>query len=477
MKDKRKFYINGEWVDPISTHDYQVINPANEEPCAIVSFGSDHDVNRAVGAAKEAFPAWSVTPSEKRIDLVEQLLEAYKDRAQDFGEAMSIEMGAPIDFAKTKQFERGIINMKGLIEAAKCFKFEEDFDPARPDLRNFYEAHGVCALITPWNWPINQISLKVPAAALAGCSMVLKPSEESPLNAMLFAELIHEVGFPKGVFNLVNGDGRGVGTYLTKHPDIDLVSFTGSTRAGREILRNAADGLKKVSLELGGKGGNIIFSDADKDAVERGVRSVMLNSGQSCDAPTRMIVQREIYDEAVKKAAEVISSIAISAPSEQGDHIGPVVNQKQYDHIQGLIQKGVDEGASLIVGGTGRPNGFKNGYYVKPTLFADAENSMTIAQTEIFGPVLTIIPFDTEDEAIEISNNTVYGLGSYVQTIDGEKANRVARKLRYGMVTMNGVSRVPGQPFGGYKQSGIGREGGRWGLEDFLQLKSVTGWN
>ena len=477
MIEKRKFYINGEWVDPISTNDYQVINPANEKPCTVVSFGSDSDVDKAVLAAKEAFPAWSITPPEERIDLVERLLAAYKEKAYEFGKALSVEMGAPIDLACSNQFEAGVNNISGLIKAAKDFHFEEDFDPARPDLRLFHEAYGVCALITPWNWPLNQISLKVPAAALAGCTMVLKPSEESPLNAMLFADLIHEVGFPKGVFNLINGDGPGVGAYLTKHQDIDLVSFTGSTRAGKEILRNAADGLKKVSLELGGKGGNIIFADADKDAVERNVRHVAINSGQSCDAPTRMIVQREIYNEAVKKAAEVMSSIIVSDPSKEGDHIGPVVNRKQYDHIQGLIQKGIDEGASLMVGGTGRPDGFKNGYYIKPTLFADADNNMTISQTEIFGPVLTIIPFDTEDEAVEISNNTVYGLGSYVQTIDGEKANRVARRLRYGMVNMNGVNRPPGSPFGGYKQSGIGREGGRWGLEDFLQLKTVSGWN
>jgi len=477
MFKKRQFYINGEWVDPVTANDHQVINPANEQPCAVISYGSDADVDLAVAAANKAFPSWSETSPEERIDLVERLLAAYKERAQEFGEAMSVEMGAPIDFARTGQFDRGVINMTGLLDAAKRFQFDEDFDPTRPALRNFYEAYGVCALVTPWNWPINQISLKVPAAALAGCTMVLKPSEESPLDAMLFAELMHEVGFPKGVVNLVNGDGAGVGTYLTKHPGVDLVSFTGSTRAGKEILRNAADGLKKVSLELGGKGGNIIFADADKDAVERGVRSVVLNSGQSCDAPTRMIIQREIYDDAVKKASEVMSSIAVGDPSQKGNHIGPVVNKKQYDHIQDLIKKGVDEGAKLVVGGPGRPDGMDSGFYIRPTLFADAKNDMAIAQTEIFGPVLTIIPFDTEEEAIEISNNTVYGLGSYVQTSDGAKANRIARKLRYGMVTMNGVDRVAGQPFGGYKQSGIGREGGRHGLEDFLQVKSVTGWS
>jgi aldehyde dehydrogenase (NAD+) len=339
-----------------------------------------------------------------------------------------------------------------------------------------YEPIGVCALITPWNWPMNQVSLKVAAAAIAGCTMVLKPSEESPLNAMIFAEAVDAAGFPPGVFNLINGDGAGVGTQLSVHPDVDMVSFTGSTRAGTLITKAAADSLKRVTLELGGKGANIIFNDADAKAVKRGVLHCMNNTGQSCNAPTRMLVQREVYDQAVATATEVAGIVQVGPAHESGRHIGPVVNEVQFNKIQALIQKGIDEGARLVAGGTGRPDGMEKGFYVQPTIFADVTNQMTISREEIFGPVLSILPFDTEEEAIEMANDTVYGLTNYIQTQDSEKGKRVARQLRSGMVEMNGQSRGAGAPFGGMKQSGNGREGGVWGLEDFLEVKSVSGW-
>ena len=339
-----------------------------------------------------------------------------------------------------------------------------------------YEPIGVCALITPWNWPMNQVSLKVAAAAIAGCTMVLKPSEESPLNAMIFAEAVDAAGFPPGVFNLINGDGAGVGTQLSVHPDVDMVSFTGSTRAGTLITKAAADSLKRVTLELGGKGANIIFNDADAKAVKRGVLHCMNNTGQSCNAPTRMLVQREVYDQAVATATEVAGIVQVGPAHESGRHIGPVVNEVQFNKIQALIQTGIDEGARLVAGGTGRPDGMEKGFYVQPTIFADVTNQMTISREEIFGPVLSILPFDTEEEAIEMANDTVYGLTNYIQTQDSEKGKRVARQLRSGMVEMNGQSRGAGAPFGGMKQSGNGREGGVWGLEDFLEVKSVSGW-
>jgi aldehyde dehydrogenase (NAD+) len=338
------------------------------------------------------------------------------------------------------------------------------------------EPIGVVGMITPWNWPMNQVTLKAIPAMATGCTMVLKPSEVAPLSSIVFAEIVHEAGFPKGVFNMVNGDGLGVGTQLSKHPDVDMISFTGSTRAGIAISKAAADTIKRVSLELGGKGANILFSDADETAVKRGVRHMMNNSGQSCNAPSRMLVQRDIYDRTVEAAAEVANSITVGNPREGGRHIGPVVSEAQFNKIQGLIEAGIAEGARLVAGGPGRPEGFNRGYYVRPTVFADVTNDMTIAREEIFGPVLSILPFDTEEDAIRIANDTVYGLTNYVQTTDGTKANRVARKLRSGMVEMNGKSRSAGSPFGGMKQSGNGREGGVWGLEDFLEVKAVSGW-
>lgn len=476
MIEKRNFYINGQWAAPSQAHDFEVIDPSTEDPCAVISLGAEADTNAAVAAAKSALPGWMATPVEQRIALVEKLIEIYKTRSEDLAQAMSLEMGAPIDMARTQQAGAGTWHLQNFIKAAKAFSFERPLGDHAPNDRIIYEAVGVAALITPWNWPMNQITLKVGAAAIAGCTMVLKPSEQSPLNAMIFAEMMDEAGFPPGVFNLVNGDGVGVGSQLSAHPDVDMISFTGSTRAGTAISKNAADTLKKVHLELGGKGANVVFADADEKAIKRGVLHMMNNTGQSCNAPSRMLVQRPIYDQAVETAAEVANSVSVASAAEEGRHIGPVVNELQWTKIQDLIQKGIDEGARLVAGGTGRPDGLNKGYYVRPTVFADANNQMTIAREEIFGPVLTMIPFDTEEEAIEIANDTPYGLTNYVQTQDGGRANRMARVLRSGMVEMNGKSRSAGSPFGGMKQSGNGREGGVWGLEDFLEVKAVGGW-
>ncbi|WP_425084875.1 aldehyde dehydrogenase family protein [Ruegeria profundi] len=476
MIEKRDFYINGQWVAPSEANDFEVINPSTEEPCAVISLGAQADTDAAVAAAKAALPGWMATPVQERIALVEKLTDLYMTRSEDLAQAMSLEMGAPIDMSRTAQSGAGIYHLKNFIRAAKEFEFERPLGDHAANDRIIYEAVGVAGLITPWNWPMNQITLKVGAAAIAGCTMVLKPSEQSPLNAMIFAELMDEAGFPPGVFNLVNGDGVGVGSQLSAHPDVDMISFTGSTRAGTAISKSAADTLKKVHLELGGKGANVIFEDADEKAVKRGVLHMMNNTGQSCNAPSRMLVQRPIYDKAVETAAEVANAVTVGPATEEGRHIGPVVNELQWTKIQDLIQAGIDEGARLVAGGTGRPEGLNKGYYVRPTVFADANNQMTIARQEIFGPVLTMIPFDTEEEAVEIANDTPYGLTNYVQTQDGARANRMARVLRSGMVEMNGQSRSAGSPFGGMKQSGNGREGGVFGLEDFLEIKAVGGW-
>jgi len=475
--EKRQFYINGKWINSVDGRDYKVINPSTEEPVAVISLGGQADTNASVAAAKAAFPAWMATSIDERLAILENLVEIYKTRMEELAQAMSLEMGAPIDMARTQQVEAGLGHLKNFIKAAKGLGFVTPLGDHAPNDRIIYEPIGVCALITPWNWPMNQVALKVGAAVIAGCTMVLKPSEESPLNALIFAEMVDKAGFPPGVFNLVNGDGEGVGTQLSGHKDIDMVSFTGSTRAGTAISKNAADTLKKVHLELGGKGANIVFADADEKAVKRGVLHCMNNTGQSCNAPTRMLVERSIYDQAVEKAAAIAKIVTIGAASEKGRHIGPVVNEVQFNKIQALIQKGIDEGARVVAGGTGRPDGMNRGYYVKPTVFADVSHDMTIAREEIFGPVLSIIPFDSEEEAIAMANDTVYGLTNYVQTLDNQKAIRLARALRSGMVEMNGQPRGAGAPFGGMKQSGNGREGGKWGIEDFLEIKSVSGWS
>ena len=477
MIEKRQFYINGAWCDPATPNDHNVINPSNEEPCAVISLGSQADTDAAVAAAKAAFPGWMATPPAERIALVEKLRDIYVARSEDMAQAISLEMGAPIDKARAQQVGAGAYHIDNFLSSARDFSFAHPHDPKTPGSYILKEPIGVTALITPWNWPMNQVTLKVVAAAVAGCTMVLKPSEESPLSSMVFAEMMHEAGFPAGVFNLVNGDGVGVGSQLSAHPDVDMVSFTGSSRAGKLISKSAADTLKRVSLELGGKGANLIFADADEKAVKRGVLHCMNNTGQSCNAPTRMLVQRDVYDQAVATAAEVASGITVGAASEEGNHIGPVVNEVQFNKIQDLIQKGIDEGARLVAGGVGRPDGLNRGFFVKPTVFADVNNDMTIAREEIFGPVLSIIPFDTEEEGITIANDTPYGLTDYVQTQDPGRAARVSRALRAGMVEVNGKSRGAASPFGGMKQSGNGREGGVWGIEDFLEVKSVSGYD
>lgn len=477
MIERRQFYIDGAWVDPVEGRDVQVIDPSTEMPCAVISMAGRADVDRAVAAAKAALPAWMATPANERIAAVERFLEAYQARIEDVAQAVSLEMGAPIDLARRAQAPLAVKHIKGFLAAARAFDFEAPLSREDTKTRIIYEAAGVCALITPWNWPLNQISLKTIAALIAGCTMVLKPSEESPLSALVWAECIDAAGFPKGVFNLVNGDGAGAGTMLSRHPDIDMVSFTGSTRAGIAISKAAADTLKRVHLELGGKGANLIFADADPGAVERGVRQMMNNTGQSCNAPSRMLVQREVYQEAVRVAAEVAGSLTVGPSSAKGAHLGPVVNRAQWNRIQGLIHTGVAEGARLVAGGPGLPDNIDKGFYVRPTVFADANNAMTIAREEIFGPVLTIIPFDTEEEAITIANDTSFGLTNYVQTTDRNRANRVARALRSGVVEMNGNPRGLGAPFGGMKQSGNGREAGIWGLQDFLEVKAVGGWS
>lgn len=476
MIEKRQFYINGEWVDPVEGRDHHVIDPSTEEPCAVISLGGQADTDAAVAAAKDAFPSWMATPPAERIALVEKLLEIYQSRGEEMAQAMSVEMGAPIDMSRASQVGAGTWHLQNFIDAAKSFEFDRPLNDHSPKDRIIYEAVGVCALITPWNWPMNQVTLKVAAAAIAGCTMVLKPSEESPLNAMLFAEMMHDAGFPPGVFNLVNGDGVGVGSQLSAHLDIDMVSFTGSSRAGKLISKAAADTLKRVHLELGGKGANLIFADADEKAVKRSVLHMMQNTGQSCNAPSRMMVEAPIYDRVIEEAGEIAAKISVGPASAEGRHIGPVVNATQWQKIQDLIQKGIDEGARLVTGGTGRPDGLNKGFYVRPTVFADVTNDMTIAREEIFGPVLSIMKFETEEEAVQVANDTVYGLTNYVQSQDGARRNRLARQLRSGMVEMNGEGRSAGSPFGGMKQSGNGREGGVWGIEDFLEVKAVSGW-
>jgi len=475
IEQKKNFYIDGQWVTPSKSNDFEVIDPSTEEICAIISLGSESDTNHAVKAAKNSFLAWWDTSKEKKLELLNNLLNIYQKRSLDMAQAISLEMGAPKDWSINEQSQSGEDHIKTFINQFQNFEFENYLDQEKGNYIS-YEPIGVCALITPWNWPINQIALKVLPALAAGCTMILKPSEIAPLSAMLFAEMIHEAGFPKGVFNLVNGDGPGVGTQLSSHPDIDMVSFTGSTRAGKLITKNAADTIKRVSLELGGKGANIVFADADEKAVRRGVRRVFNNSGQSCNAPTRLLVEKSIYERAVKEAIEVAEKTDVDIANKEGRHIGPVVSKVQYDKVQNLINEGIKEGAKLVAGGPDRPSHLKKGYFVKPTVFTEVNNEMTIAKEEIFGPVVSIIPFSTEEEAIKISNDTAYGLTNYIQTNDTNKAHRVARQLRSGMVEINGVGFADGSPFGGYKQSGNGREGGKWGIEEFLEVKSISGW-
>ncbi|MDS9466745.1 aldehyde dehydrogenase family protein [Paracoccus sp. MBLB3053] len=477
MADKRNFYINGAWVAPAKANDLDVIDPSTEEPVAVISLGDQADTDAAVAAAKAAFPAWSATSPAERLAHVEKILEVYKRRQADMGKAIEDEMGAPHDMAIEDQAGCGISHIENFIEAFREFEFIRPLGEHAPGAMVAWESIGVVGLITPWNWPMNQVTLKVIPAILAGNTVVLKPSEIAPLSSIVFAEIVDEAGLPKGVFNLVNGDGMGVGTQLSTHPDVEMISFTGSTRAGIAITKAAADSLKKVALELGGKGANLVFADADEKAVIRGARHCFYNSGQSCNAPTRMLVERSFYETAVEQARKVAEETEVATAHQPGRHIGPVVSKLQWDKIQDLIQAGIDEGARLVAGGPGLPEGVNRGYFVRPTVFADVTNDMTIARQEIFGPVLSIIPFDTEEEALEIANDTIYGLTNYVQTQDGARRNRLARQLRAGMVETNGQSRGRGSAFGGVKASGRAREGGVWGLEEFMDSKQISGWD
>lgn len=471
MLDKRKFYINGEWVAPLVANDLEVLNPATEKPVAVISMGSAGDIDRAVAAAKKAFATYSRTTTEERLALLEKLLAIYKRRYEEMAQTITMELGAPITMSTEQQADVGVGHLQGFIDALKRLHTREVLPNGDVMLR---EPIGVCGLITPWNWPINQIALKVVPALATGSTCVLKPSEFTPLNALLYAEMVHEAGFPAGTFNLVNGDGLNVGAALSKHKDVDMMSFTGSTRAGIAVSKDAAETVKRVTLELGGKSPNIVFEDADlEDRVAGSVLECFNNSGQSCDAPTRLLVQKSVYDKAVEIATRVGKEARVGDPTKEGSHIGPLVSDVQFGRVQTLIEAGIAEGARVLVGGAGKPEGFETGYFVKPTIFADVNNTMRIAREEVFGPVLAIMPFETEEEAIEIANDTNYGLAAYVQTGDPKRAERVASRLRAGMVHINGGPHRYGSPFGGYKQSGNGREGGMFGLEDFLEVKTV----
>jgi aldehyde dehydrogenase (NAD+) len=470
MQSCTRFYIDGQWVEPHGTRVLDVINPATERPLGTIRLGDAVDVDRAVAAARAAFPAYAQTTREQRIALLEAVLAAYQGRYAEMVETISSEMGAPLWLCEQAQAAMGPAHIMATLEALKHLALEEK--RGTTVLRR--EPVGVCALITPWNWPINQIACKVMPALAAGCTMVLKPSEVAPLSAALFAEILHEAGVPAGVFNLVQGDGATVGAAMSSHPQVDMVSFTGSTRAGIEIARAAAPTVKRVAQELGGKSPNILLDDADfATAVSGGVQGMMMNSGQSCNAPSRMLVPQARHDEAVAIAKATVAALKVGDPSAADSIVGPVVSEAQYDRIQRLIRIGIEEGANLACGGPGRPAGLETGYYVQPTVFANVHNDMTIAREEIFGPVLCIIPYGSEDEAIAIANDTPYGLSSYVSGSDPVRVQRVVASLRAGMVHVNGAAVDFNAPFGGYKQSGNGREWGEFGLHDFLEVKAV----
>ena len=472
VQNMHKFYIDGAWVEPLQPENFGVLNPATEEMIASISLGSTEDIDRAVAAARRAFASYSNTSKQDRIELLERILTVYKKRYDEMAELICLELGAPISMSKNSQAAVGVGHLEGFLQALDELKLSETLANGDALLR---EPIGVCGLITPWNWPVNQVALKVLPALATGCTVVLKPSELTPLSAMLYADILHEAGVPKGVFNLVNGDGPVTGASLSRHTDVDMMSFTGSTRAGIAVTRDAADTVKKVTLELGGKSPNILFADADVDkAVKRGVFGCFYNSGQSCNAPTRMLVERSIYERVLEIAKSTGESQQVGDPAEAGRHIGPVVSALQFERIQTLIKAGIDEGATLLVGGPGKPDGFETGYYVKPTIFCDVNNDMRIAREEIFGPVLSIIPFENEDEAVQIANDTPYGLAAYIETGDSERTERLVKKLRAGQVYINGTECDYGSPFGGYKMSGLGREGGLFGLEDFLEIKAVS---
>jgi aldehyde dehydrogenase (NAD+) len=473
MVNTLKFYIDGSWVDPVQPKTLDVVNPATEEPIAKISLGSAADVDRAVKAARAAFPAYSRTTKDERIALLQRIIEAYKARYDDIAKAISLEMGAPVSLATKAQAATGLGHLNQMIAVLKDYEFEH----MQGKTRIIREPIGVCGFITPWNWPINQIMCKVAPALAAGCTMVLKPSEIAPLNAIVFAEVLHAAGVPRGVFNLVNGDGPTVGQAIAAHPGVDLVSFTGSTRAGILVAKAAADTVKRVHQELGGKSANIILPDADlKKAVTDGVRNCFRNSGQSCNAPTRMFVPAEQHDDAVAVAREAAEGVKVGPPDAEDTTIGPVVSETQFNKIQRLIEAGIKEGATLVTGGPGRPDGLSRGYYVRPTVFANVKPEMTVAREEIFGPVLSIMPYQTEAQAVEMANDTVYGLAGYVQSGDLAHARRVASELRAGQINLNGAPGDVAAPFGGYKQSGNGREWGKFGFEEFLEIKAVMGY-
>jgi len=473
MFEYTKFYINGQWVDPVTPRTLEVLDPSTEEACATISLGSEADVDLAVAAAKNAFETFSQTSVDERVAMLERMAEIFQRRIGEIAEAIRLEMGAPIKLASTAQAYAGLGHITEAAKILKTYSFTEDLGPHRV----VKEPIGVCGLITPWNWPLNQVSCKVAPALAVGCTMVLKPSEIAPLSAYLYAEIMDEAGIPPGVFNLVNGDGPTVGEALSRHPDVDMMSFTGSTRAGSLVAQNAAPTVKRVTQELGGKSPNIILDDADLEAaVTRGVMHMYNNTGQSCNAPSRMLVPRSLLSQAEEIAAKVTEGVVMGPTASESTTMGPVISKIQWDKIQGLIESGIVEGAKVVCGGPGLPDGIDRGYYVRPTVFSDVSNDMTIAQQEIFGPVLVMIPYDTEEEAIRIANDTPYGLAGYVQSGDLEHARRVASKIRAGNVHINGASAGLDVPFGGYKQSGNGREWGAHGFTDYLEIKAISGF-
>ncbi len=473
MSKYLKFFIGGAWVDPVEPALLDVIDPSTEEAFTTISIGSRGDVDRAVAAAKRAFATFSVTDQAERLALLERILAAYNERFEDIAQAVSREMGAPLSFARESQAWAGRAHLEATIAAFKSFEFSEQ----RGTTHIVREPIGVCALITPWNWPLNQIVCKVAPAIAAGCTVVLKPSEIAPISGLIFAEVMEAAGTPEGVFNLVNGRGPEVGQVMAGHADVDMVSFTGSTRAGIVVAKTAADTVKRVAQELGGKSANIILPDADLvTAVSKGVEGCFGNSGQSCDAPTRMLVPADRHDEALQIARQAAETHKVGDPQAEDTVLGPVVSEVQYNKIQRLIEMGIEEGALLVTGGPGRPEGLNRGYYVRPTVFGHVTPDMTIAREEIFGPVLSIMPYETEEQAIEIANDTVYGLAAYVQSEDIEHARRVAARMRAGSVYLNYPDWDTAAPFGGYKQSGNGREYADWAIHDFLEIKGIVGW-
>jgi aldehyde dehydrogenase (NAD+) len=473
MRHDHQFYIDGQWVDPSQQRRIDVINPATEDTFATIAAGDASDVDRAVKAARRAFASCSLGSREQRLELLRAITDIYEKRTNDLAEAISMEMGAPLAFARERQVTAGLGHLQRSIEVLKGY----DFDQTINQTIITREPIGVCGLITPWNWPLNQIGCKVGPALAAGCTMVLKPSEVAPISALIFAEILHEAGVPAGVFNLVNGDGPTVGHAIASHPDIDMVSFTGSTRAGILVAKDAADTVKRVHQELGGKSPNILLDDADIEAaVVHGARACFANSGQSCNAPTRLLVPFDRKEEAAAVAKRIAEETVVGDPNSTATDIGPVVSHVQFERIQNLIESGIREGATLVTGGLGRPEGFNRGYYVRPTIFSNVRNDMRIAQEEIFGPVLSILPYRDEEEAVRIANDTVYGLSSYVTSGSLDRARKVARQLRAGMVHLNGSRGDGAAAFGGYKQSGNGREWGRFGFEEFLETKSMFGY-